>query len=108
MAQSVARLLNNISLLGRKRSAVRARVKSFFCPSGHLSFVGIVNTALIPLGVQGTHFLQSSDGRSCVDYVNSCRDYVTNQSVNNDSQDGYLKLAGLHKALGNLASNLLE
>jgi hypothetical protein len=34
MAQSVARLLNNISLLGRKRSAVRARVESFFCLFG--------------------------------------------------------------------------
>ena len=38
MAQSVARLLNNISLLGRKRSAVRARVESFFCLFGHLFF----------------------------------------------------------------------
>jgi hypothetical protein len=39
MAQSVARLLNNISLLGRKRSAVRARVESLFCHSGQFFFV---------------------------------------------------------------------
>jgi len=68
-------------------------VKSFFCPSGHLSFVGIVNTALIPLGVQGTHFLQSSDGRSCVDYVNSCRDYV-NQPKRQQRQSRWLPEIG--------------